>query len=60
MNRFDQFIYRYNAWVIVVAAVGYNLSIEHLTDRATPCRRCWCIGAFWGARWWGHWLGGRA
>ena len=33
MNRFDQFIYRYNAWVIVVAAVGYNLSIEHLTDR---------------------------
>ena len=33
MTRFDQFIYRYNAWVIVVAAVGYNLSIEHLTDR---------------------------
>ena len=33
MNRFDPFIYRYNALIILVAAVGYNLSIEHLTSR---------------------------
>lgn len=33
MTRFDNFILRYNAFVIVIAAVGYNLSIEHLTGR---------------------------
>lgn len=33
MTRFDQFIYRYNAWFIVASAAGFNLSVEHLTDR---------------------------
>lgn len=34
MTRIDQFVLRYNAWLILVAAVGYNLSVEHLMDRS--------------------------
>ena len=33
MTRTDEFILRYNAWIILAAAVGYNLSVEHLIDR---------------------------
>ncbi|MFC6223774.1 hypothetical protein ACFP2F_11030 [Hymenobacter artigasi] len=34
MTRTEQFVLRYNAWIILVAAVGYNLSVEHLMDRS--------------------------
>lgn len=32
-ERIERYLLRYNAWVVVAAAVAYNLAIEHLTDR---------------------------
>ncbi|MGI4875548.1 MAG: hypothetical protein ACRYFX_30710 [Janthinobacterium lividum] len=33
MTRFDQFLFRYHALFIVTAAVGSNVSVEHLVSR---------------------------